>query len=405
MANDTIKPADDADAPMPETQNPDPTQETPSDDVTDPQPENIEPPSEPRDADNPSTTAQAEDAEARADIEPAPPPPAATPPATKASIMPMVLSGALCAAFGFGAAVLTQQNSPLWPDDPDRITFETQTRSTIESLSAQIAALDARPIADVSATDLDPIRTDVAKVGELDARLSALDTEFKALVDRVSALEKSTIEAAVPDELIAKYRAEIEEINAFLDSQRTEIQGFMENAKSTAEAAETMARTATIRGALDKISVAMDSGLAFDDVIADLDRALDGATPQALKDTATDGVATVQALTGAFAQSARKALATARGELDQGTGIAKFGNFLKSQFNARSVTPQDGDDPDAILSRAEAAIRDGRVEEALSEIDALSADAKAQMSDWIAAATARLQATQAIDSLKNDLPQ
>lgn len=403
MANDTIKPVDDADAPLPDTQDPTPSDETLPPEQTETAPDDIDAPAEASGVEEDNTAAGSEDIVTDSHIEPAPPTPTA--PASKASVLPMVLSGAICAVFGFGAAVLTQQNSPLWPDDPDRVTFETQTRATIESLSAQIATLDARPIADVSASDLAPIRTDLAKVGEMDARLSTFDTKFKALVDRVSALEKSTIEAAVPDELIAKYRAEIEEINAFLDSQRTEIQGFMENAKSTAEAAETMARTATIRGALDKISVAMDSGLAFDDVIADLDRALDGATPQALKDTATEGVATVQALTSAFAQSARKALATARDELDQGTGIAKFGNFLKSQFNARSVTPQGGDDPDAILSRAEAALREGRVKDALSEISSLSDAAQAQMSDWIAAATARLEATQAIETLKNDLPQ
>ena len=39
-------------------------------------------------------------------------------------IMPMLIGGAVCAALGFGAAVLTQQQSPLWSENPDRIAFE-----------------------------------------------------------------------------------------------------------------------------------------------------------------------------------------------------------------------------------------------------------------------------------------
>jgi len=46
------------------------------------------------------------------------------------------------------------------------------------------------------------------------------------------------------------------------------------------------------------------------------------------------------------------------------------------------LTPREGDDPDAVLSRAEAALRDGRVDETLALIATLPAEGQAAMMDW-----------------------
>ena len=69
------------------------------------------------------------------------------------------------------------------------------------------------------------------------------------------------------------------------------------------------------------------------------------------------------------------------------------------------MTPKDGDDPDAILSRAEAAVRQGKLSEALAEISKLSTDAQAQMSEWMDAAKTRVAASDAVNSLLNELGQ
>jgi hypothetical protein len=303
-------------------------------------------------------------------------------------------------------AVLTQQQSPLWPKDAAQIEFETATRATLEDVTAKISDLDARPTADVTAADFSAATTEINNtLSTVGKDIAALSDQMTQLDERLSALEKSTIESAIPDDLVAKYRAEIESINEYLATQRTELQGFMEDAKTKAQAAEDAARAATLRGVLDKISVAMDSGLGFGDVLDDLGQALDGSVPAELSAAAENGVATISDLSNSFGTAARDALATARSEMDQGQGLAKLGNFLKSQFNARSVTPKDGDDPDAILSRAEAAVRQGKLSEALAEISKLSTDAQAQMSEWMDAAKTRVAASDAVNSLLNELGQ
>ncbi|MDC0116260.1 hypothetical protein OAH97_02140, partial [Octadecabacter sp.] len=99
-----------------------------------------------------------------------------------------------------------------------------------------------------------------------------------------------------------------------------------------------------------------------------------------------------------FPAAARAALASARSEgvSDDAGGI---GGFFRSQFDVRSTSPRDGTGPDAILSRAEAAVKEGRVSDALAEIDALPEVARAEMTDWTAQATERADVLNAISTL------
>jgi hypothetical protein len=78
--------------------------------------------------------------------------------------------------------------------------------------------------------------------------------------------------------------------------------------------------------------------------------------------------------------------------------------FLRHQLDVRSVEPREGDDPDAILSRAEAALRDSRLTDALAEIATLPEAAQAPMGAWIAAAEGRVAALSALQALVETLP-
>ena len=80
-----------------------------------------------------------------------------------------------------------------------------------------------------------------------------------------------------------------------------------------------------------------------------------------------------------------------------------MGGFLRRQLGARSVIPREGSDPDAVLSRAEAAVRDGRVADALREIDALPQGAKDAMQSWSADAKVRADAEAAVQDLSQRL--
>jgi hypothetical protein len=72
---------------------------------------------------------------------------------------------------------------------------------------------------------------------------------------------------------------------------------------------------------------------------------------------------------------------------------------LKRQTNARSLAPKEGDDVDAVLSRAEAKLLEGDLEAAVSELSALPEEASAVMAPWMAQATTRMDALSALSEL------
>ena len=65
------------------------------------------------------------------------------------------------------------------------------------------------------------------------------------------------------------------------------------------------------------------------------------------------------------------------------TGVSHLRNFLQNQLGMRSVSPRQGNDPDAVLSRAEAAIEAGQVAETLTILTALPPAAHTSMASWI----------------------
>ena len=81
----------------------------------------------------------------------------------------------------------------------------------------------------------------------------------------------------------------------------------------------------------------------------------------------------------AFPTAARAGLEAAL-RADMGSSwTERATNFLRAQTGARSLDPREGDDPDAILSRAEAAVSAGDLATALTEIAALPEPAQTAM--------------------------
>ena len=73
--------------------------------------------------------------------------------------------------------------------------------------------------------------------------------------------------------------------------------------------------------------------------------------------------------------------------------------FVQGQIGGRAVTPREGDDPDAILSRAQAAVTAGDFETALTEVSALPEGALAEMAGWISDAESRTAVVAALESV------
>ena len=155
-------------------------------------------------------------------------------------------------------------------------------------------------------------------------------------------------------------------------------------------AAAEAAKVAERETALAAIKASLDNGTAFSDALAVFPDASDD-----LKLVADKGVATLSGLSETYPDAARAALSSVQNVPADASATERFTAFLKRQTNARSLAPREGDDPDAILSRVEAALAEGDLATVLNELGPLPDPAKAAMSDWISAVSTRDAAVRA----------
>lgn len=294
---------------------------------------------------------------------------------------PLVLGGLVAGGIGFAAAEL----------DLLGLRGETDTQTplvqNLAALEGRIATLEQTTAEPAPAPDTTAID---AAIADLTARVDEIANRPAPVAGEASQLDTSGLEA------------DLAALKTSVEIQRAEIQKMLEDALSVEEATEQAAQSAAAQTALARIVAAVSTGQPFAAEIADLQANGIQDVPPALTDAAETGVVTMTNLQDRFPDAARDALAAARGDAPAGTG-GGLGQFLKNQLGARSVTPRAGDDPDAILSRAEDAMRRGQLAEALTEVDALPDGAKAPLADWIADAQTRQAAQDALDTLSQRL--
>jgi hypothetical protein len=359
------------------------------------------------------------------------------------SFVPAVIGGIVAAAIGFFAA-RTQTIDPYLPEalrGPD-------VTATIEDLTSRVAA-QADTIAtlqtglDGVSSTAEAVRTEVdslsmpdlapieERLGAIDTTLGSLDglpdaistlgTQLDALDARIVDLEKQPLSSVVPEEAVAAYERELAALQEAVASQRAAIAQAIEaqtgqvaqtiaaqrdevaNLIAEAQAAETAAmesaRRAAGQTALASVRAALDDGLPYTEYLTTLGE--NGvAVPAALSSAADTGVATLAELQAGFPLVARDALAAARAESQGQGGILAY---AQRQLSARSVIPKDGDDPDAVLSRVEAAVLGGDLDKAITELDSLPEVSAAIVADWRARAAERAAAIAAVDELAQSL--
>ncbi len=149
--------------------------------------------------------------------------------------------------------------------------------------------------------------------------------------------------------------------------------------------------------AVAALSRAVDQGEPFTQELAAVEEFEPGAEA-ALEAHAETGVATDAALRIGFDAAARKALAAA-GQAEAGGGISGLMARAKNLVSVRPARPLDGDDPGAILSRAEHALEQGELSFALLQLEDLPLVAQEAMSEWMAMARARVEAKSAVAAL------
>jgi len=361
-----------------------------------------------------ATPAPAEISEERSEATAAPDPtapPTAQKPARKSGFVPLVLGGIVAGAVGFGAGSFVNG----WPFGQEEDPFKAQTSRALSDQSALLSEISGRvdglattlndTSAAVAAIDLGPVAAQAQAAQTtatgLETALNEVRGKLSGFETRITELEKRPMEAAVSPETIAAYERELDKLRSDITAQRDEIKTMAAEAFAAEQAAGNDAVLAKARAALADITVAVDNGAPFADALAQL-RIASGATiPEGLSAHAADGVPTLAALIASFPDAARSALAASRMTGDTGEG--GFGAFLKAQLGARSVTPKEGNDPDAVLSRAEAALRSGDLTTTLSELDALPDVAQKEIADWRAGADARASALAAVALLGQDM--
>ncbi|MFA8441743.1 hypothetical protein [Yoonia sp.] len=317
------------------------------------------------------------------ELETQPEAPKAAQPQQKGGFFPLALGGLVAGVIGFAAATLTAP-------PPD-----TSLADQIAAQSSQISALEQRVTA-APAVDLSGIE---AVQSDLAAQIADVSERLTALEERpVNSGSSAAAGEGVAGEMDA-LRAQIAEMTNAAQTELAEARG---QAASIEENAAAAARNAAARAALARVQTALESGAPIGAALGDLEEALNQSAPDALI-AVQDGVPTLASLQDQFPDVARAALATARTEGVSGEETTGLGAFLRTQFDVRSTTPQEGNSADAILSRAEAAVRAGRLSDALAEISALPEVARAELSDWLGQAEARANAIAAVDMLSTSL--
>lgn len=317
----------------------------------------------------------------------------------KGGFFPTLLGGAVAAAIGFGVSQYMGDDWPFADNEPAPQFTALQER--LDAQNTELASLQDRLDQAPDLTELTATQADLAsQISSLDEEIVQMGSQLAGLDDRLTEVEKRPVAEAASDAAVAAYERELKALQDSMAQQRAEIEAMAEDARAMEQSAEETAEATMRRAAVTRIQTALDSGTGFGPALADLDAT--GATvPDALRDAASAGVPTLAALQDSFPEAARRALRVARGASDSGAG--GFEGFLRDQLGVRSLTPKEGNDPDAVLSRAEAAVGEGRLQDALAELEALPEAGRAELSNWSEQAKQRLDAVSAAETLIQDM--
>jgi hypothetical protein len=332
------------------------------------------------------------------------PDPQLKPQPRRSGLLGALLGGVLAAGAGFGVAQYVPQGWPITDTSALEARLAAQ-EVEIASLKAALAALPA------------PDPTLAARLETVTQALAALPppADTTALSDRLAALEAlptgngngpSLADFAAQTEALRSLQTEVAALRASGGTVPANVEALVAEAEQRLKDAETQAATlkaeaealtkaATSRAALGRVQAALESGAPYASALPDLGLEV----PAVLADAADTGIPTLAALQTAFPDAARAALEAAlRANMGE-SWSERVGSFLRSQTGVRSLTPREGTDPDAILSRAEAALAGGDLQTALTELTALPPEAADQMAGWRGLAEQRQAALVAVADL------
>ncbi|MEL7278939.1 MAG: hypothetical protein AAFY35_17285 [Pseudomonadota bacterium] len=292
----------------------------------------------------------------------------------------LVFGGVIAGAIGFFAAYVgfgLNQTPPPEPVDLSGIEQSIEVQSgRLDELAASIPEASEPP-------DLSGLTSQLDTVSDT---LSALETRVTALENRAPGAAAETDPALLDD---------LDQLKSTIAALEAENEAAKASARSAAEAT-------LRRAAMTRVQTALDTGASFAAAAAELSD-LGVSVPDILSQNAANGVTSLASLQESFPDAARAALTADREAASEAGETGGLSGFLRSQLGARSLTPQEGDSTDAVLSRAEAALREGRLADTLAELETLPEVAQPAMSAWAELASARASAVNAAQTLSDSL--
>lgn len=324
-----------------------------------------------------------------------------------AGFLPLLLGGAIAAALGFGAARYPDQ----WPfaSQPEVDPVEVKLTELDDRMSGveETATAQSTALTDLqNDTGLDQLRGEMTgQMDQMRVQYEAMSEKLTELENRIHTVEKlpqgSGMEAAAA--AAAAYERELQQMRQMLDAELARISSAQDEAQTLEVSAAEAAKAAAARAAMSRVLAALESGQPYGDALFDLTENATVDAPAALTDHAETGIVTLATLQARFPDAARDALDASIRDAVEGGQMDRVTAFFRTQLGARSLEPKEGDDPDAILSRAEAALKDGRIATALSELEAMPDAGKPALQAWTADATARKDALEAGQTLAQQL--
>lgn len=325
---------------------------------------------------------------------PHPMPTTAMPPPRGSGFLPTLAGGVIAALLGGGVTWYLMSQQPAPPPSIDaslnaRVNEQAGAISEVKAELARIAAAPQSPAVPEEVTN---------QLAALRQGLEESRGQLGEIANRIAALEArpaTTGEAALPadlEEALRAQQARNEELAAAFDQLRA-------STEERVGAATAQGTRAAQDALLARIAMAVTEGEGFAPLL-DQAGTLGLAIPDTLRARA-EGVPDEPALKAGFPEAARAALDASNLADARGGGFGERASaFLRNQLGVRSLAPREGTDPDAVLSRMQAAVEAGDFAAALTESQALPAEGRAAMKGWLDGAAARVGALKDIEGLQ-----
>ncbi len=246
-------------------------------------------------------------------------------------------------------------------------------------LTERVAALEAAG----ESSGTSEIRADLTAIREQLTRLDSLqgtDEQIRTSMDAIGE-RLSTLEATINQNVLPSMESVQEAAGAAVESQK-------------------VARSVSARA----LGSVLENGGTFAGELAAAE-ALVGETENiaALRELATKGILSKEALAGKFAEVSNAVLSVEEPDAE-GLGVMdKLFASARSLVKVRPAGPVEGDTVGAIVSRISAALAAGNIAEAVAEWNSLPEDAKTVSAEWHRQAQERLDAQDRLNTIIGEL--